>query len=139
LASLGHPMKFQLVSRLSFVTSATSLTGGQPNLARCLAVSCAGILYIHFRGLLPLNGILPAAKFTLRPNLVFSYIGSVTARLSSTGRQPNFVALSRGATYIRQVGHHGGHQPTFLVYSIVAACCSSVRCMCAFNFVRPAL
>jgi len=29
---------------------------------------------------LPSNGILPSAKFTLRPSLAFSYIGSVTAR-----------------------------------------------------------
>ena len=31
-----------------------------------------------------------------RPSLVLSYIGSVTARHSSSGRQPNFAALSRG-------------------------------------------
>jgi len=35
--------------------------GGQPNFARCLAVFCAGTLFIHFRGLLPVNGILPGA------------------------------------------------------------------------------
>jgi len=35
------------------------------------------------------NGILPGAKFTLHPSLSFSYIGSVTARHSSSGRQPN--------------------------------------------------
>ena len=35
------------------------------------------------------NGSLPAAKFTLRPSLVLSYIGSITARHSSSGRQPN--------------------------------------------------
>jgi len=40
--------------------------------------------------------ILPGAKFTLRPSLVLSYIGSVTALHSSSGRQPNFVASSRG-------------------------------------------
>ena len=36
LESLGHPSKFQRVSRLHFVTAATSLTGGlpNPNLAR---------------------------------------------------------------------------------------------------------
>jgi len=45
-----------------------------------LAVSWAGTLYIHFRGLLSPNGILSAAKFTLCPSLAFSYIGSVTAR-----------------------------------------------------------
>ena len=39
-AEIGwHPSKFQPVSRLGFVTVATSLTAGQPNFARCLAVS----------------------------------------------------------------------------------------------------
>ena len=64
--------------------------------ARCLALSWAGTLYIHYWGLLPTNGILPGAKFTLRPSLAFSYIGSVTARHLSSGRQPNFAAFSRG-------------------------------------------
>jgi len=50
---LADPSKFQPVSRLGFVTAPTSLNGGQPNFARCLAVSWAGTLYIHFRGLLP--------------------------------------------------------------------------------------
>jgi len=49
-----------------------------------------GTLYIHFRGLLPGKGILPVAKSTLRPSLVFSYIGSVITRHSSSGRQPNY-------------------------------------------------
>jgi len=80
--SLGQPSKFQRVSRLGFVTASTSLTGGQPNFARSLAVSWAGTPYIHFRGLLPPDRILPCAKFTLRPSLAFSYIGSVTARHS---------------------------------------------------------
>ena len=40
LAGLGYHSKFQRVSRLGFVTAATSFTGGQPNFARCLAVSC---------------------------------------------------------------------------------------------------
>jgi len=66
--------------------------------------------------------ILPGAKFTLGPSLAFAYIGSVTARHSSSGRQPNFVAsykernygtFADGSTYIRQVGHHVGHRPTF--------------------------
>jgi len=52
--SLGHRSKFQWVSRFTFVTALTSLIGGQPNFARCLSVSGAGTLYIHFRGLLPL-------------------------------------------------------------------------------------
>ena len=79
--------------------------------------------YIHFRGLLLPKGILPGAKFTLRPSLAFSYIGSVTARHSSSGREPNFAAwykemqnygtFAEGATYIRLGGHHVGHRSTF--------------------------
>jgi len=45
---------------------------------------------------LPRNGILPGAKFTLRPSLALSYIGSVTAGHSSSRREPNFAALNRG-------------------------------------------
>ena len=85
--SLGNPSKFQRVSRLAFVTAAMSLTGGQPNFAWCLAISWAGILYIglRFPELLP-DRILPSAKFTLRPSLAFSYIGSITARHCSRWR-----------------------------------------------------
>ena len=46
-----------------------------------------------FWGLLP-RGILPGAKFTLRPSLPFSYIGRVTARHSSSGRQPDCGVVS---------------------------------------------
>jgi len=95
--SLGHLSKLQRVSRLGFI-AATSLTGSQPNFARCLAVSWAATLYIHFRGLLPPDGISPRAKFTFRPSLAFSYIGSVTARHSSSGH-PNFVAWCKEWNY----------------------------------------
>ena len=81
---------------MGFFTAATSLNGSQPNLARCLAVSWTGTLYVHFWGLLPCNEILPGAKFTMRPRLAFSYIGSVTARHLSSGHQRNFATLSRG-------------------------------------------
>jgi len=90
LADLGYPSNFQRVSRVVFITAVTSLTRGQPNFARRLVVSWAGTLYIHFWGLLPPDGILSGAKFTLRPSLAFSYIGSVTALHSSSGRQPNW-------------------------------------------------
>jgi len=73
LSSLGHPSEFQRVSHLHFVTAPTSLNGGQPNFAQYLAVSLAGTL-----GLLPPNRMLPGAKFTSHPSLVFSYIGSIT-------------------------------------------------------------
>ena len=52
--SLGHPSKFQRVSRLGFITALTSLSAGQPNFARCLAISCSGTLYIHFKGSCPI-------------------------------------------------------------------------------------
>jgi len=72
-----------------------------------------------FLGALAPNGIMPAAKFTLHQSLAFSCIGIVTARHSSNGRQPNFVAwymewnygtFAEGATYIRLGGHHVGHR-----------------------------
>jgi len=71
------------------------------------------------------DGILPAAKFTLRPNLPFSYNGSLTARHWSSGRWPKFAAwykewnygtFAEGATYIRQGGHHVGHRATFFFF-----------------------
>ena len=56
----------------------TSLAGGQPNFAQRLSISCADT-NIHFRGLLPPDGILTGAKFTftLHPSLAFFCIGSV--------------------------------------------------------------
>jgi len=48
--------------------------------------------YVYIFGNLAPNGISPRAKFTLRPCLALSYVGSVTARHSSSGRQPNFAA-----------------------------------------------
>jgi len=78
-------------------------------------------VYTLLEALAP-NGILPAAKFTLRPSLALSYIVSAAARHSSSGRQPNFVTwykewnygiFAEGATCIRLGGHHVGHRPTF--------------------------
>ena len=71
-----------------------------------------------FSGAIAPHGILSGAKFTVRPSLAFSYIGSVTARHSSSGRQLNFAAwykewsyrtFAEGAIYISQGGHHVGH------------------------------
>jgi len=96
--SLRHPSKFQRVSRLAFVTAGCSdVAHRRPTkLARCLAVSWADTLYIRFRGLLSPYRILPRAKFTLRPSLAFT---SVTARHSSSGRQPNFAASYKQWNY----------------------------------------
>jgi len=62
-----------------------------------------GLVRYTFWELLPPDGILPRAKFTLRPSLAFSfsflYIDSVTARHSSSGRQPNFAAWYKEWNY----------------------------------------
>jgi len=82
LANFEHPIKFQRVSRLGFVTAPTSLNGGQQNFARCLAISCTGILYMHLWGLLPRNGILPAAKFSLEHGVPISITISNTISIT---------------------------------------------------------
>ena len=56
---LGHPSKFKRVSSLGFLTAVTSLTGVQPNFARCLAVSWPGILDIFFGGSCPVTEFCP--------------------------------------------------------------------------------
>jgi len=109
--SLGTPVNFNGFWHLGFITAATSFNGSQPNFARCLAVSWACTLYIHFRGLLPRNGILRGTEFTLHPSLALSYIGSVTARLSSKGASAKLCGVEQTAP--RQGGHHVGYWPTF--------------------------
>jgi len=114
LAGLGYPSKFQLVSRLGFVTAATSFTGGQPNFAWCLGMSWAGTLYIHFRGILPPNGISLRAKFTLRlvqvlcspilAALLHGTPGAGSAKLCCVVRGMNYGTFADGATYIRLGG-----------------------------------
>jgi len=126
--ALEHPRKFQQVSCLGFVTAPTSLNGGQPNLARWLAVFwLLRYIYCPFLELLPHNVILPGAKFLLRPSLAFSCIGSVTARHSSSRRQPYLrrgtrngitelsllIMFNRGRRLYSDGGHHVGHRPTF--------------------------
>jgi len=141
LVGLGHPSKFQRVSRLGFVTAPTSMNEGQPNFAWCLAVSWAGTLYIHFRGILPLNGILQGAIFTLRPCLAFSYIGSVTARHSSSGRQTLRRSVE-GATYIRHGSHHVGHilvQQRHLCTDLLAGMNRRCCCWCAGKMHRSVI
>jgi len=72
--------------------------------------------YIYtFPGAVAPKGIFPGAKFSLRPSLAFSYIGSFTARHSSGGRQRSFGGVGQRVrdTYTRQDGHHVGHRPTF--------------------------
>jgi len=107
LASLGNPRKFQRVSRLRFVTAATSLTAANETLkfARCLAVFWASTLYIHFRWLLPLYGILSGTKSPLCASLAFSCQRYCTALQQR--RQPNFVGWYKKWNYVTFAD--GGH------------------------------
>jgi len=91
----------------------------QPNFARCLAVSWASTLYIHFRGLLSPREFCQGQN-SLCGQVLRSHI--LATLHSSSGRQPNFAAWYRewnyctfteGATCFRQGGHHVGHRPTF--------------------------
>ena len=103
LVSLGHPNKFQPVLCLAFATAVTLLTGSQPNFARCLAVSWAARLYIHFPGLLSPYRILPGAKFTLRPSLAFSYIDRLLHGTPAAGvRQTLWRGTRNGITELSQ-------------------------------------
>ena len=98
-------------------------------------------VYIHFRALLRSDGILPGAEITLHPSLAFSYIGSVTARLSSSEHQPNIAVwykewncrtFAEGTTYIWLGSHHVGHRPTFWFVTILSHIVAEnqLRCCC---------
>jgi len=68
----------------------------QADFALCLAIPWAGTLSICFWGLLPHNGILTAAVFTLRPSLAFFYISSIAAQRLCSVHQANFAEFSKG-------------------------------------------
>jgi len=144
LASLGHTSKFQRVSRVGFVTAGTSLTGGQPNFARCLAVSWAATLHIHFRGLLLPDRILPGAKFTTSKSCILvSYIGTVTARHSALLQRASAklcgVVQGMELPHFRRKRHlYSAGRPSrwasahilvwFKFYSVIDVCLCQLRC-----------
>jgi len=77
---------------------------------------------------MPPNGILPGAKFTMRPSLPFSYIGSAilhgtrAAGVCQTlrrGTRNRITELSQTAPPIGQVGYHVGHRLTIIVFDKV--------------------
>ena len=80
---------------LRYCTDVAQWTSTKVCMMFCCLLGWYTFIYTHFWGFLPRNGILLRAKFTLRPSLAFCYIGGVTARHSSSGRQPN-AAFSRG-------------------------------------------
>ena len=92
---MGHPSKFERVSHLGVVTARRRSKEVNQTLHDVVRLLRWCTIYT-FSGALSADRILPGAKFALRSSLALSYIGSVTARHSSSGRQPNFAALSRG-------------------------------------------
>ena len=105
--------KFQQVSRLGVITAPTSLNEGQQNFAECLAVSWL-VYSIHiFGGLLLPDGILPGAKFTLRPSLAYRILAALLHGTPAAGVSQTLRRRTQGATYIRQGVHYVGHWPTF--------------------------
>ena len=99
LVSLGHPSKFQRVSRLAFVTAATSLT----KLSRCLAVSWAGKLYIHFRGSCHLTEFCHVQNLLCAQVLCSPILAALLHDTRVVGVSQTFRRWAEGATYIRQV------------------------------------
>jgi len=98
VASLGTPANFNGFRVLALLLHRSRSTEVNQTLHDVWPPPGLVHYYIHLGGLLPPNRILPGAKFTLRPSLAFSYIGSVTARHSSSGRQSNFEAWYLHAT-----------------------------------------
>ena len=120
--SLGHPGKIS-TGFASCLHYCSDVAHRKPTKLCTMFGRLLGWCTIYtFSGTLAPDRFLPGAKFTLRPSLVFLYIGSITARHFSSGRQPNFAAwykewncgtIAEDATYIRQGGHHVTHRPTF--------------------------
>jgi len=126
LASLGHPTKLQRVSRLAFLTAATSPKEGQPNFARCLALSCSGTLYTFLGAVAP-NGILPGVKFTLGPSLCGVVQGMELRNFRSS------LFSTEGAIYNPRAAITFGmdpHSSCCLLVSTVAACRQTWYCLC---------
>jgi len=94
LAGLGHPSKFQRVSRLGFVTAMTSLNSGQPNFARCLAISSAGTLYIHFGGSCPLMAFCQVQNSLCVQVLWSSILATLLHRIRAVAGRPSHSALA---------------------------------------------
>ena len=91
-ASLGHPVTFQRVSHLGFVTTATLLNGRQPNFVRCLAVAWAGTLYIYIFG-----GSCPWQNFTTLQNSLCVQVGTALQgmKLHNFGRGRHLYSAGR--------------------------------------------
>jgi len=122
LARLGHPSKFQRVSHLAFVTAVMTLTGGQPNFARCLP-SPALLHYIYiFGGSFRWQNFAWCKVHFASKSCVLMYWQRYCTALQQRAWAklcgvvhgmdlPNF-DRGEGATYIWHDSHHVRHRPT---------------------------
>jgi len=105
--SFGHPSKFQRLSRL-WLRYCSDIAHWRPSKLWTIFGRFLGCHTIYtFWGLLSPNGILPAAKFTLRPSLAFFCIASVNVPHYSSGRQPNCGMVQGMELRNFCKGHHG--------------------------------
>jgi len=116
LANLGHPSKFQRVSRVGFVIAATSLNGSQLNFARCLAVSCTDTLYNTFSAVLAPWQNFSRCKFHFASRFCVLILAASLHGTSAAGVSQTLRRWEEGAIYIRQGGHHVGHGPTLYIF-----------------------
>jgi len=81
--------------------------------AQCLAIpSLVDYIYI-FGGCCSVTEFCKVQSSLCILQVLRCPIRSITAWQSSSGHEPNFVALAQGATYIWQGDHQVGHWPTF--------------------------
>ena len=132
MTSLGHRSKFQRVSHLGFVTAPTSLNGGQPNFARCLAVSWSSTLCILFWGSCSLTKFCHVqnslcVQVLRSPILAALLHGTRAVGVSQSLRHGTrngitelslLVIFNRGRHLYSEGGHHVGHRPTLSLISI---------------------
>jgi len=82
------PLDMDSVSRLGYLTAPTSLNRGQQStkLCRMFGRLLGWYIMYTFWGLLRPNGVLPAAKVTLRLSLAFSCIGSTALQQRASAK-----------------------------------------------------
>jgi len=119
--SLGHPSKFQWVSRLGFVTAAMSLNGSQPNCMMFGHLLGWYTIYTFFWGSCPITEFCQVQNSlcvqVLRSPILAALLHGTQVVGGVVGVSQTLRRWAEGATYIRQGGHHVGHWPTFYTVS----------------------
>jgi len=112
---LGNPANFNSFRILASLLQRRHSMEANQTFSQCLALTWAGRLHIHFRQLLLGNGILPGAKFTLRPpSLALSYWQRYCMAVEQWARAKLCgVEHKVPPIFGRATNHDVGHLPTF--------------------------